>query len=119
MKYLYQFSIIISVTAAGELLHYFVPLPIPASIYGLAIMFFLLCTGLLKLESIKDASALLIEWMPVMFVPPAVALLGVWDLLRPILIPIVVISSLTTVLTMVSAGRVSQAIIRFGSRCRK
>ncbi|MEG2633836.1 MAG: CidA/LrgA family protein, partial [Oscillospiraceae bacterium] len=98
MKYLYQFSIIISVTATGELLHYFVPLPIPASIYGLAIMFFLLCTGLLKLESIKDASALLIEWMPVMFIPPAVALLGVWDLLRPILIPIVVISSLTTVL---------------------
>ena len=42
MKYLSQALIIAAVTFAAELIHHFVPLPIPASIYGLVILFFLL-----------------------------------------------------------------------------
>lgn len=35
MKYIYQLFIILVVTFVGELLHYFIPIPVPASIYGL------------------------------------------------------------------------------------
>lgn len=39
MKYLIQFLIIIAFSFAGELLHYCLPLPIPASIYGIICCF--------------------------------------------------------------------------------
>ena len=39
MKFISQFIIIIAFTFIGELLHFFIPLPIPASIYGIVLLF--------------------------------------------------------------------------------
>ena len=50
MKYLRQFGIILAVTCAGEIMKYFIPLPIPGSIYGLILMFVLLLTKVIKVE---------------------------------------------------------------------
>ena len=47
MKYLSQFLIILGFTLAGEALQRIIPLPIPASVYGLALLFLALC---LKIE---------------------------------------------------------------------
>ena len=38
MKYFKQFLIILSVSFLGEVLHALLPLPVPASIYGLVLM---------------------------------------------------------------------------------
>ena len=54
MKYMRQFGIILGVTCAGELMKYFIPLPIPGSIYGLLLMFVLLLTKVIKVENVKD-----------------------------------------------------------------
>ena len=56
MKYLKQLLIIISVSLMGELLHEVVPLPIPASIYGIAGMFILLYSGLSVIGEVAEAS---------------------------------------------------------------
>ena len=64
MKYIYQLFIILVVTFVGELLHYFIPIPVPASIYGLIIMLILLCTKVVKLEHVERTSDFLIEIMP-------------------------------------------------------
>ena len=69
MKYIYQLFIILVVTFVGELLHYFIPIPVPASIYGLIIMLILLCTKVVKLEHVERTSDFLIEIMPLMFIP--------------------------------------------------
>ena len=45
----------------SELLKYLIPLPIPASIYGLIILFALLKSGALKLSQIEDVGGLLLE----------------------------------------------------------
>ena len=50
MKYLKQFLIILAISFIGEILKYIVPLPIPASIYGMVIMFICLQTKILKLD---------------------------------------------------------------------
>ena len=39
MKFLKQFTIILIVSFIGEILNHLIPLPVPASIYGLVIMF--------------------------------------------------------------------------------
>ena len=42
MKYLHQALIISAVTFAAEIVKYLLPLPVPASIYGLLLLFVLL-----------------------------------------------------------------------------
>ena len=50
MKFIKQFSIILLITFLGELLHILIPLPIPASVYGLVLMLIALRSGLVKVE---------------------------------------------------------------------
>lgn len=119
MKVLKQFGIILLITFAGEVLKTLLPFPIPASIYGMVILLFALVSGVLKLESVKLAGDFLIEIMPILFVPAAVGLLDSWGQLKPIVIPVAVITVVITVLVMAVTGRVTQAIIhheKVGSR---
>ena len=74
MKLLEQFGIILTLTFIVETFKELVPLPVPASVYGLVLMLLLLKFKILNISAIKDASKLLIETMPIMFIPAAVGL---------------------------------------------
>lgn len=112
MKLLYQFGVILAVTFVGELLYALLPLPIPASIYGLIVMLICLGTKVVKLSQVKIAADFLIDIMPPMFIPAAVGLIVVWGDLKEILIPVVVITCLSMVIVMVCTGKVTQTLIR-------
>ena len=112
MKYVKEFGIILIVSLVGELLNYFLPLPVPASIYGLVLMLALLMTGALKLDAVEDAGKFMIEIMPVMFIPAGVGLMESWGELKAVLVPVLVITLVSTIVVMVVSGRVTQAVIR-------
>ena len=112
MKILRQFSIILFLSFLGEGLKMLLPLPIPASVFGLMLMLLALCTGILKVEQVKDAAVFLIEIMPVMFIPAAVGLLESWDALRPVVVPVLMITVITTVIVIAVTGLVTQIMIR-------
>ena len=100
----------------GELLHHFIPLPIPASIYGIVLLFLALETKILKVSDIKETSSFLIAIMPLMFLPPAVGVIESWNLLRESWFPYVVVTLLSTIVVMGVSGRVTQGIIRKGGK---
>lgn len=110
MKYIKQFGIILAVSFAGEILNALIPLPIPASIYGIVLMFGCLCLKIIPLHAVKDTAHFLVEIMPVMFIPAAVGLLESWGILKPVLLPYAVIIAMTTVLVMAVSGLVTQAL---------
>ena len=112
MKFLKQFLWILLISFLGEALRALIPLPIPASVYGQVLMLAALITGVLKVEQVRGAAEFLIEIMPVMFIPAAVGLMTAWDALRPVCVPVLVITAATTVIVMAVTGRVTQAIIR-------
>ena len=112
MKYVTQFLTILSVSFIGELLHAVIPLPVPASIYGLVLMLAALISGILKLEMVENAAQFLIDIMAVMFIPAAVGLMEQWGSLQEFLLPAAVITVLVTVIVIGVTGRVSQRIIR-------
>jgi len=114
LRYIRQFAIILFITFCGELLRFLIPLPIPASIYGLLLMLLALSTGTVKLDSVKGAGNFLIEVMPVMFIPAAAGLLESWGVLSPIWFPIIIITVVSTVLVMAVSGLVAQWSIRRG-----
>ena len=90
---------------------YFIPLPIPGSIYGLILMFVLLLAKVIKVEHVKETGEFLIEIMPPMFIPAAVGLIVTWSDLKAILVPVLVITCITTVFVMVVTGRTAQAVM--------
>ena len=75
MKYLKQFCIILFLSFLGEALRSVIPLPIPASVYGLVLMLGALASGILKVSQVRETSEFLIEIMPVMFIPAGVGLM--------------------------------------------
>lgn len=112
MKYLKQFLAIIAISFAGEALKEIIPLPVPASIYGMLIMFILLSTGIIKLSWVSDVGDFLIEIMPIMFIPAAVGLLDSWGILKSVLLPVAVITVVSTVVVMIVSGKVTQFVAR-------
>ena len=116
MKYIKQFTIILVVSFIGELLNYLIPLPVPASIYGLVIMLICLLTGVIPLHAVRDTGRFLVEVMPLMFIPGAVGLLESWGVLRPIWAPVLAITVVTPVAVMAATGRITQGIVRMGQK---
>ena len=112
MKYVRQFWIILLISAMGEALHVLIPLPVPASVYGLVIMLIALGTHIIKLEQVKEAAEFLIEIMPVMFIPAGVGLVNSRSVLKPILLPVAVITVVTIITVMGVTGTVAQKIIK-------
>ena len=119
MKFLRQFIIILVISFIGELLKYILPLPVPASIYGMVILFVGLLTGLKKLENVREAGRFLIEIMPIMFIPAGVGLMASWGVLSPILVPVAVITVVALITVMAVTGRLAQMIIRFDKKKEK
>lgn len=111
MRYVKQFSIIIMISFAGELLKELLPFPVPASIYGLVLMLLALMTGIIRVEQVNDASAFLLDVMPVMFIPASVGLMESWHVMQSMLIPAAILCIAGTFVVMVVSGRVTQRII--------
>jgi holin-like protein len=119
MKYLKQFFIIMAISFVGEILHYLIPLPFPASIYGVILMFIGLMSGIIPLNSVKDTAYLLIDIMPITFVPATVGLMDSWGILKSSLVAYVTITILSTFIVMVISGLVTQWIIRLTGKASR
>ncbi len=119
MKYLKQLLIILAICFIGEILHAVIPLPIPASIYGLVLMLLCLITKLIPEHAVAEVSDFLLGIMPVMFIPSAVGLLGYWDAIKPILLAVIVITVAVNVLVFAVSGRVTQAVIHMENKRKR
>ena len=112
MCYLYQFARIMGFCFLGEILHEVLPLPVPASIYGLILLLAALKTGLVKLEQVKEVGNFLTGIFPLLFVPAAVGVMELWGELGEMMIPILLAIVPVTILVLASAGRTTQSFSR-------
>lgn len=111
MQYMRQIGIILGVTCVGEFLKYLLPLPIPGSIYGLLLMLALLVTHVVKIHHVKDAGEFLVEIMPLMFIPAGVGLMTSWKQLQSFLLPLIVITVVSTFVVMIVTGKVTDFLL--------
>ena len=112
MKYVKQFGIILILSFAGEMLHALIPLPIPASIYGILILLLGLEKKWIPLSAVEETGRFLIEIMPIMFIPAAVGLLDSWNTLKTVLVPFLVITVLSTCIVMTATGKIVQQLLK-------
>ena len=116
MKYLNQFLIILGFTLLGEALQRIVPLPIPASVYGIVLLFLVLCLKIVRLEQVKEAGGFLTSILPLLFVSPAVGILENWAIIKDALIPMFLLVLASTMLTFGISGRIAQAFMKKGEK---
>ena len=116
MVYLSQFLIIMGFTLTGEALQRLLPLPIPASVYGLVLLFLALCAGLVKLSQVKQVGSFLTSLLPLLFVSPTVGIVEHWSLIKPQLLPILLLLAGSTAVTFGLSGSLTQRLIRKGGK---
>lgn len=109
-KYLFQFARILAFCFLGEFCHAVLPLPIPASIYGLVLLLAALLLGLVQLDDVKEVGLFLTGIFPLLFVPAAAGVMELWAEMGAMLLPILIAIVPVTVLVLVSAGRTTQAL---------
>lgn len=116
MRYIKQLAVILMISFIAELMEQLIPIPVAASIYGLVLMLIGLITKIIPLEKVEGAADFLVEAMPILFIPPTVSIMASVDAIKAMLVPLVVISIVSTILIMTVTGRVSQRIIRSGKK---
>ena len=75
---MFQFVRILAFCFLGELLHAVLPLPIPASIYGLVLLLAALCLGIVRLDQVRETGMFLTGIFPLLFVPAAAGVMELW-----------------------------------------
>lgn len=116
MKYVIQFLIIAAFAFVGELLHWFIPLPIPASIYGIVLLFIALELKWVKVNDIREVSSFLIAVMPIMFIPAAAGLMESWGAVKSSVWEYALITIVSTFVVMGVSGAVTQFVIWRGKK---
>lgn len=116
MKYVIQFLIIAAFAFIGELLHWFIPLPIPASIYGIVLLFIALELKWVKVSDIREVSSFLIAVMPIMFIPAAAGLMESWGAVKSSVWEYALTTIVSTFVVMGVSGAVTQFVIWRGKK---
>lgn len=119
MKFIKQFFLIALFSLIGEALNFLVPLPIPASIYGLVLMFLALHFKICPISAVKETGDFLLGVMPIFFISPAIALLANIEVLKSHWHFFLILGFFSTVVVMVASGWATQLIIRLSNRKKK
>ena len=116
MKYVKQFLIILIMAVLGGILNWLIPLPIPATVWGMLLMFIALMCGLVKLDQVEDTADFFMGIMPMLFVPLAVGLMDTWQILADYAIPIIIIVVASFFICYAVTGKTADIIITRSSR---
>ena len=92
------------------------PLPVPASVYGLLLLLAALNFRIVRLEDVKEVGSYLTGIFPLLFVPAAAGVMALWVEMGQMLIPILIAVIPVTVLVMVSAGKTTQVLTGLGKK---
>lgn len=110
LKILRAFLYIFLFLGLGELIVYFIKIPIPGNIVGMVLIFVALKLKWIKLETVKPASDKLINYMMLFFVPFGVGLLSYFDFIRSYWIILSVVAGLSTLITLYITAIVQQKL---------
>ena len=112
---IYQLTILFTCLTIGELIVHLTGIKIPSSIIGMLLLTLSLHFRLVKLESIRRTCDFLIENMSFFFVPPGVALMIYFDIIKAQLLPIAIATIISTILVLLTTGWTHQLIERLKS----
>ena len=103
-----QLAILFGCLALGELIITLTHIPRPSSILGMLLLTLLLKLKVIRLEWVRSISDFLVTNIGFFFVPPGVAIMLYFDIIKAQFVPIVTASVVSTVLVLAVTGWVHQ-----------
>ena len=103
-----QLAILFGCLALGELIITLTHIPLPSSILGMLLLTLLLKLKVIRLEWVRSISDFLVTNIGFFFVPPGVAIMLYFDIIKAQFVPIVTASVVSTVLVLAVTGWVHQ-----------
>lgn len=110
MEYVVSLGIILLFSLFGEILRFLIPLPIPASIYGMILLFLALKLKIVKIEKINSVAHYLISIMLIFFIMPAVSIMDSFELINGKIISMLIAIILPTIIVIIVTGLVTQIV---------
>ena len=108
MKIIVQIGIVFAICLLGEFISGLLPIPFPASVISMILLFLCLITKMLKEEHIKQKVDFLLKNMAFFFIPAGVGIINQFEAIRICVIPFLLICFFTTILTFAAtAGTVT------------
>ena len=114
-----QLAIIIGCLAVGEFITWLTGISVPSSIIGMLLLTFLLKVKVIKLEWVRGLTDFLIANLGFFFVPPGVALMLYFDLIKAEIVPITLATLLSTIFVLLVTGHTHQAVSKGENKVRE
>lgn len=111
MKLMKQLAIILLMTFLGELLNHIIPLPVPAAIWGMMLLFLSLCTGIVKLDMVETTADYLTSLMILIFVPFGASIMVSYADIKDYILQIMAIIVVSFFVVFFVTGKTSDLII--------
>lgn len=113
-----QLAILFGCLALGELIIHFTHVPLPSSILGMLLLTLFLKLRVVRLEWVQGLSDFLVANIGFFFVPPGVAIMVYFDIIKAQLWPIVIASVVSTVLVLFTTGWAHELYGKAVRRCK-
>ncbi len=112
MKIVFQFARILVFCFLGEVLHAVLPLPVPASIYGLILLLAALRIGLIRPEQVRETAHFLTGIFLLLFIPGTVGIIEQLDVFLRSWLPVVITLLPVTFIVFAVSGRTTEKMLR-------
>ncbi len=114
-----QCAILFVCLALGELVVYLTAIKLPSSIIGMLLLTLFLKIGVIKLYWVRGISDFLVSNLGFFFVPPGVALMLYFDVIKAQFISIAIATIVSTILVLLVTGWVHQLMRKSNELFRK
>lgn len=115
-KVLGQVGVVFGVCLVGEGIAAVLPVPFPASVVSMVLLFLLLLTKVIRPCRLKEKAGFLMENMAIFFVPAGVGIMTHFDAIRDSLLPLLAVCVLTTVITFAAAAFTVRGVVALQNR---
>ena len=105
-----QCAVLFGCLALGELVVFLTGIKLPSSIIGMLLLALFLKLGWIKLKWVQGLSDFLVSNLGFFFVPPGVALMLYFDVIKAEFWPIVIATLVSTILVLIVTGWVHQIV---------
>ncbi|GEP79451.1 antiholin-like murein hydrolase modulator LrgA [Staphylococcus carnosus] len=111
-SFLHQVLVIGIILLISKIIESFIPIPMPASVIGLVLMFIALSTGIIKLGEVEGVGSALTNNISFLFVPAGISVINSLGILSKSPFLIILLIIISTILLLLCTGFVSQILVK-------
>ncbi|MGE6658034.1 antiholin-like murein hydrolase modulator LrgA [Bacillus altitudinis] len=114
--FLSQAFIFATVMFVSNLISMYLPIPMPASVIGLVLLFILLTTKIVKLEQVEQLGSSLTGLISFLFVPSGISVIQSLGVMQEVGVQVVGVIIIATIMLLAATGLFSQLLMQLSER---